>query len=702
MIETRASRFYLREDHQGFPAALLRSMFEHADFGIVLTESGRQVLAANSTFGELFSVPADQVVEAGDIQTLRNQLQDRFSDPESFLSALDEIYSSPDKVLEVDVQLRNPSRVLQFHTRPVSGEEGERLGRLWTFRDVTVERRLETMRETLYRVSVFNDPDPWKVCSFIAEALGNFYSAHGIVTVLRDEFLEFRCLGGPPGPLSDLVGTTLDQSCCRIPIEALKPTLIADAEDDLRTCESVIVRMGIRAYMGFPLTSAQGTVRGTLSLMGGLRETPLDDEDLRFLSLLGMRVANELERARNVDTQLAAHRSVVEDQAADLAATREVLDAMVHAFDLVSFDESIETVLVAQAALLENLLGFGTVAILATGSAMAQSVLATPYEHRSVASPEAMTDIRRTVWLRRDALRQLGLEGFAEGLAVPLGSERRRFGFLIYEAERRIDLDEHRRIHLEAIAEQVALTLEAYTLRSELVEAGKEATARESEAVLASRLSTAGLLGATVAHDVKNIVAAISLELASNVEPARTLAAVRTHLDRFAILSHRLLSYSKPRMVVKRPVDLDEILRRVTGLFADHLRISDIQLVLSPAKMPIAVLSDPHQIEHLFANLLLNSIQAMSAKSGGLIEIKVKRSGRKAVVEVRDTGPGVKEENLDKMFEPFVGFRHEGFGLGLFAARRIANEHGGDVKVASTIGVGTSFTVTLQAAPFEP
>ncbi|RYG28820.1 ATP-binding protein [bacterium] len=107
-------------------------------------------------------------------------------------------------------------------------------------------------------------------------------------------------------------------------------------------------------------------------------------------------------------------------------------------------------------------------------------------------------------------------------------------------------------------------------------------------------------------------------------------------------------------------------------------------------------------MEHLFANLLLNSIQAMSAKSGGVIEIRVKRVGKRAVIEVRDSGPGVKEENLDKMFEPFVGFRHEGFGLGLFSVRRIANEHGGDVKAASTLGVGTTITVTLQAAPTEP
>ncbi|RYG28592.1 ATP-binding protein, partial [bacterium] len=144
------------------------------------------------------------------------------------------------------------------------------------------------------------------------------------------------------------------------------------------------------------------------------------------------------------------------------------------------------------------------------------------------------------------------------------------------------------------------------------------------------------------------------------------------------------------------------LLKRITGLFSDYMRISEVQLLYSPAKMPITLLGDPHQIEHLFANLLLNAIQAMSAKSGGMIEIRVKRNGRKAVVEVRDSGPGVKEENLDKMFEPFVGFRHEGFGLGLFSARRIANEHGGDIKVASTVGVGSTFTVSLQAAPIEP
>lgn len=560
----------------------------------------------------------------------------------------------------------------------------------------------ERIRGAIYDVAVFNDPDPWRVCTFVAETLAEVYGSNAVITLLRDDFAEFRYIGGKEGTLKNSVGSTLESSICRLPIESLRAVAISDVARSPEVCDSTPARLGVLSYVGAPLLSVNQTVRGALSMMSTERRDDLGEEDVRFVTILAARVAAELERARIAEIQTRAKREASDQEATHLASTREVLDAMVHAFDLVSLDEPIETILVAQTALLENLVGFGSVAIVLASGIEGGPIVATPYEHRRLATTEAIEEVRRNTWLRRDALRQLGLDGFAEGLAVPLGSHHRRFGFLIYESEARTELDDRRRLHLEALSEQVALTLEAYTLRAEIVAQNRNAAAHEAQEVLAGRLASSGLLAATVAHDVKNIVAAISLEVASTAEPLRALAAVRTHLDRFAILSHRLLSYSKPRMLVKRPIDLDELLRRITGVFTDYMRIADIQLLYSPAKMPIQLLGDPHQIEHLFANLLLNAIQAMSAKSGGVIDIRVKRAGKRAIIEVRDTGPGVKEENLDKMFEPFVGFRHEGFGLGLFSARRIANEHGGDVRAVSTPGVGTTLTVTLQAAPIEP
>lgn len=118
-----------------------------------------------------------------------------------------------------------------------------------------------------------------------------------------------------------------------------------------------------------------------------------------------------------------------------------------------------------------------------------------------------------------------------------------------------------------------------------------------------------------------------------------------------------------------------------------------------PGSVP--VMGDAAALEQLFLNLLLNAAQA--AGTGGRAAVSVEREDASITVRVRDFGPGIAAEQLEHVFEPFYSTRPEGTGLGLAIAQRIAAAHGGDLRLESTPGEGTTARLRLpalqQAAP---
>jgi signal transduction histidine kinase len=119
----------------------------------------------------------------------------------------------------------------------------------------------------------------------------------------------------------------------------------------------------------------------------------------------------------------------------------------------------------------------------------------------------------------------------------------------------------------------------------------------------------------------------------------------------------------------------------------------------SPNLPPIPV--DREQMKQVFLNLMLNALQAM--EKGGTLRLVTRRASAfpgerdhsAAEVSIEDTGPGIPEDLQRKIFEPFFSTKEEGIGLGLPIAQRIAEEHGGQVRVDSSPGQGTTFTVML-------
>lgn len=248
--------------------------------------------------------------------------------------------------------------------------------------------------------------------------------------------------------------------------------------------------------------------------------------------------------------------------------------------------------------------------------------------------------------------------------------------------------------HLGAIADQIMLTLQAHRLQSELHATLATLQTTQHRMVEIEKLRTAGTLAASIAHDIRNIMTAVQIEMEMSSLPEVTQSSLWEHMNRFSTLTHRLLAFARPGALEMRPHNVGEILQRVLVLIAGQAAIHNVQLELELQDSLPAISADATQLEHLFVNLCLNGIQAMTDQ-GGVLSIVGAATPEEFQIEVSDTGSGIAPDIIEHIFEPFFTTRNTGTGLGLFSCKRIVEEHGGRLKVTSYLDKGTTFTVKL-------
>jgi signal transduction histidine kinase len=176
----------------------------------------------------------------------------------------------------------------------------------------------------------------------------------------------------------------------------------------------------------------------------------------------------------------------------------------------------------------------------------------------------------------------------------------------------------------------------------------------------------------------------------------QTIAQEATRLER---LVNDLLTYARPRPPDRQPTNLPGVLGEVLRLALPAAEAAGVVCRLDvPEEMP-PITADPEQLKQLFGNLALNALQAMP--KGGRLTLAVrsmdgKGSKRKPVeVAVEDTGSGIPEADLPRVFEPFYTTRTKGTGLGLAICKQIVEAHGGTMRVARTGPGGTTILVAL-------
>ena len=216
-------------------------------------------------------------------------------------------------------------------------------------------------------------------------------------------------------------------------------------------------------------------------------------------------------------------------------------------------------------------------------------------------------------------------------------------------------------------------------------------------------MSAVGLLAASVAHDIRNILTPLTIELTLadvNNPPARAqaLGAARAQVDRLSLLTQRLLALSRPTPEQFAPVDLSLLIERIMALLAPQAALEAVTPTVRCARRLPRVHGDPVQLEQVLVNLALNGVQAMRATQGGTLSIHARRLRGGVGLRVSDTGPGIDRHVRRRLFDPFVSTKPNGAGLGLFSCRRIVEAHRGTIAVRSVPGRGTDIHVWLPSA----
>lgn len=222
--------------------------------------------------------------------------------------------------------------------------------------------------------------------------------------------------------------------------------------------------------------------------------------------------------------------------------------------------------------------------------------------------------------------------------------------------------------------------------------------------IRADRLAAMGELTAGVAHEVRNplgiIRASVQLLEDANCEQERIHEAagvIKQEIDRLDKVIKALLDFGRPSKPTLVKIDMRSVLEDVVLFTNRFAKQANVQIVVNiDADDLLPVFGDPDQLKQVFLNLVTNAVQAMD-ESGGTIEVSGANRDDYVSISVKDDGPGVAAEDLNKVFDPFFTKRADGTGLGLTIVHRIIDEHDGRIEVEST-NAGTTFTVTLPAS----
>jgi signal transduction histidine kinase len=267
---------------------------------------------------------------------------------------------------------------------------------------------------------------------------------------------------------------------------------------------------------------------------------------------------------------------------------------------------------------------------------------------------------------------------------------------------------------LPTICRWVGAALERTLLYRRLEVAYSDLMKAQRRLLLAEKQSAIGRLAAGLAHEVGTPLNIISgraeyLMAGADARTAAGLAVIVQQIDRISVLIRQLLDFSREYTPLREKVSLTAVMASVTPLLEGPLSSARIRLDVSQASGLPDVVANANAIQQVFINLLMNSIDAIMADPGhlqgkgdGVIGIRSSfdPSEERVVVQVSDNGHGIREEHLDKVFDPFFSTKDvgKGTGLGLAVVYGIVTEHGGTIEIDSTWGRGTMVTFTLPTA----
>lgn len=222
------------------------------------------------------------------------------------------------------------------------------------------------------------------------------------------------------------------------------------------------------------------------------------------------------------------------------------------------------------------------------------------------------------------------------------------------------------------------------------------------------RLASLGRLAAGIAHEIRNPLSSIKgfatyfMERYKEFpEDKKTAEIMIQEVERLNRVITQLLEFARPLTIVRRSISPQALIHHSLKMIEPQAKAKEIQLEISLPADPRDLYLDPDRITQVLLNLYLNSIEAM--EKGGRLSVELSRDEQAEGIRiaVRDTGTGIRKEDLAHVFDPYFTTKQSGTGLGLAIVHKIIESHKGEVKVESEPGQGTTVSVFIPCPEKE-
>jgi signal transduction histidine kinase len=224
----------------------------------------------------------------------------------------------------------------------------------------------------------------------------------------------------------------------------------------------------------------------------------------------------------------------------------------------------------------------------------------------------------------------------------------------------------------------------------------------------AERLAEIGTLTGGLAHEIKNPLSTVGLNLQllqEDLDPkapnyprlASRLSVVRGETARLRAILDDFLRFAGRIELARRPTELNELLDELADFFLPQAQLQGTRLRVSKSGGPVIADVDPKLLKQAILNLMINALQAMP--EGGELILSLASASGDATITVTDTGAGIPPDALGRIFHAYFTTKRGGTGLGLAMAKRIIEEHGGRLTVQSEPGKGSQFQIRVPLRP---
>lgn len=235
----------------------------------------------------------------------------------------------------------------------------------------------------------------------------------------------------------------------------------------------------------------------------------------------------------------------------------------------------------------------------------------------------------------------------------------------------------------------------------------KRQALREKKENELQKLELVGTLAASTAHEIRNPLTGIKglvqllSEKYTNNEDQYYFSVINDEINRINDIVSEFLILGKPTVQKTEIIDIRKIFKELEPLIISEANLYNIEYGFEVPLTPISVDCTKDQLKQVILNITKNGLESM--QSGGYLSIKLFKDEHICHIQITDTGTGIPEDEIDKIFEPFYTSKDFGTGLGLVVCKRILQSFGGEIKISSKVNKGTIVDILLptQSSPLK-